>query len=73
VRQAPKEVQARLNCGDGEFIAELKMSADSRIYTAKAPSTPLPKKRSVVYVEIVGREASVEMRFKHSGQTAKAR
>ena len=73
VRQAPKEVQARLNCGDGDFVADLKMSADSRIYTAKAPSTPLPKKRSVVYVEIVGREASVEMRFKHSGQTAKAR
>lgn len=70
VRQAPKDVQARLRCGETEFFADLKMSADSRIYTAKAPSTPLPKKRSAVYVEIVGRDATVEMRLRPTGQTA---
>jgi hypothetical protein len=67
VRQAPKDVQARLRCGETEFLVDMKMSAASRIYTAKAPSTPLPKKRSVIYVEVVGRDASVEMRLRPSG------
>jgi hypothetical protein len=71
VREAAKDVQVRLHCGENEFIADIKVSAASRIYTAKAPSTPLPKKRSVVYIELVGREASVDMNLQPIGQVAK--
>ncbi len=63
VRQSPKEIQAKLYCDGNEFNANLRMSSVSQIYTAMVPSTPLPKKRSVLYIEIVGREASVELKL----------
>lgn len=70
VRSVPKAMQARLRCGETAFTMDLQMSAASRVYTAKAPSTPLPTKRWVIYVEITGRDASVDMRISPSGQGA---
>jgi hypothetical protein len=64
VHQSLRDVRARLYCDGNEFIADLRMSAVGKIYTAIAPSTPLPKKRYVVYVEIVGRDASIEMKLR---------
>jgi hypothetical protein len=65
VRDAPAKTQARLHCGTNEFVAELKISAASRPYTARVPSTPLPKKRAVIYFEVMGRDAAIEMRLQH--------
>lgn len=64
VRPSPREAQVRLRCGEREFAAALRLSAPGRVYAATAPSTPLPKKRSVMYVEITGRDAFVEMRLR---------
>ena len=64
VRKSPKDAQARFYCEGAEFVADLRMSSVSRIYTAMTPSTPLPKMRSVIYVEITGRDASVEMKLR---------
>jgi hypothetical protein len=63
VRPSPREAQVRLHCGKRDFAIELRLSAPGLVYAAMVPSTPLPKKRSVMYVEIAGREAFVEMRL----------
>jgi len=68
VRDAPTKMQARLHCGTNEFVTEFKVSAASRLYTARAPSTPLPKKRAVIYFELMGRDAAIEMRLQHEAK-----
>jgi hypothetical protein len=64
VRQAPKNWQAKLGCGKQDFAVEVSTSTPSNVYTAKAPSKPVPAKRAVIYIEITGRDATVEIRLK---------
>lgn len=58
-----KSWHARLDCGRQDFTAEFTVSGEHRLYTAKAPSTPLPNTRSVFYVELEDKEAGMEMRL----------
>jgi hypothetical protein len=55
--------EARLNCGKQTFTARFDVGGAHRAYIAKAPSTPFPTMRNVVYVELPGREATLEMRL----------
>jgi hypothetical protein len=34
------------------------------IYAGKTPTKPLPEKRNSLYFEVIGREATMEMRLK---------
>lgn len=55
--------EARLDCGKQTFNAHFSVTGAHRLYTAKAPSTPVPAMRNVIYVELTAREAAFEMRL----------
>ena len=63
VRNVAAATSGRLRCGAREFLANWRWSTPGRLYVAQAPSTPLPRKRTVVYFESVGREAVVDLRL----------
>jgi len=63
VRNVQGEGSAKLQCGLRRFVARWRWSAPGRLYVARAPTTPLPKKRTVVYFETMGTAAWVEMRL----------
>lgn len=63
VRMAPPRWQAELLCGKHRFKLDVIVSGPHMIYQALAPTTPLPKRRTVVYMELKGRTASVEMKL----------
>lgn len=55
--------QAGLDCGRKTFTARFDVGGPHRLYVAKAPSTPFPAMRNVIYLELPGREATLEMRL----------
>ncbi|MFZ2972201.1 MAG: heparinase II/III family protein [Ferribacterium limneticum] len=63
VRMAPPRWQAELQCGKNRFKLDVTVSGPHMIYQALAPTTPLPKRRTVVYMELHGRAASVDMKI----------
>jgi hypothetical protein len=66
VREMPADAQASLRCDGRKLSMALRTSAAARLFLASVPSTPLPKRRLAVYVEVVGRDAYVETRFQAS-------
>lgn len=64
---ASRAWDARLECGQRTFTGRFSVSGAHRLYTAIAPSTPLPATRNVIYVELQDRQASLEMRLTPAG------
>ena len=56
--------QATLSCGGKRYQMTITGPAGQRIYTAKAPDTPLPSTRNAIYYEITGSNATFETEFK---------
>lgn len=54
---APAVWHVPLTCGGSKFQLEIRGPAGHRVYQATAPTTPLPAKRQVLYVETDGTSA----------------
>lgn len=63
VRDVSVSSSGRLYCGARVFKAHWTWGTAGRLYVAQVPSTPVPRRRTAVYFETVGRDASVELRL----------
>lgn len=63
VRHPTSTWEARIDCGKQAFNARFSVGEKHRFFTAKAPATPVPATRNVLYVELDGSEATLEMRL----------
>lgn len=61
LRTAPAQWQAALLCDGKKFNLNVRLNAMHKLYSATAPTTPLPKRRSVIYMELIGKNATLEM------------
>jgi hypothetical protein len=61
LRDAPAHWQASLLCDGKKFNLSMTLPGNHKLYSANAPTTPLPKRRNVVYMELLGRAATMEM------------
>lgn len=59
----PAQWSATLICGSQKFSASFKASKPHQVYRASVPATPLPKRRNAVYLEMLGRAESIEMKL----------
>jgi hypothetical protein len=64
VRQDANEWLGRLRCKELDFDVIFSMDNRGSIYAGKTPTKPLPEKRNSLYFEVIGREATMEMRLK---------
>ncbi|WP_200383401.1 heparinase II/III domain-containing protein [Rhodocyclus tenuis] len=69
VRSAPARWQAELDCGKKRFRLAVELSGPHRVYLASAPTTPLPKRRTVLYMELTGRAATMRTTLTPAGVT----
>jgi len=66
--QAPMQWRATMLCGIEKFVVHFTVSKAHQIYRASVPATPLPKRRSAVYLELTGHEADFEIRITPIGK-----
>jgi len=59
-----KEWRGKLRCNKLEFDASFSLNTQGSLYAGKTPTKPLPEKRESLYFEVIGREATLEMRLK---------
>ncbi len=61
LRTAPAQWQATLACDGQRFHLSVELQAAHKLYSATAPTTPLPKRRNVIYMELMGKVAAMNM------------
>ncbi|WIT10058.1 heparinase II/III family protein [Paucibacter sediminis] len=58
--------QAQLTCGSKTYTLSVSGPGSQRVYIGKAPTTPLPTKRNVLYFETVGTSANFSSEIRPS-------
>lgn len=59
----PSRWQVKLQCGDELLQLQVDAQYPHRLFRASAPTTPLPQRREVLYLEIDARQLNVEMKI----------
>jgi hypothetical protein len=61
LRTAPAQWQATLLCEGQKFNLSVELPSTHKLYSATAPTTPVPKRRNVIYMEGIGKAATMNM------------